>query len=169
MLPYTAALAFLPFVTVIGLWVAWSDMKFMRIPNNAVLALLAVWVVVGVLTLPLATWGWGWAIGIIVLVVGFILSALNLIGAGDAKFTAVMAPFFVLADPISVIALFCACLLGAFVVHRVLRRIPAVTMATPDWESWRHIKFPMGLALSATIIIHLVMVILAHGSAAAAP
>ncbi len=44
---YRTALWFLPFVLPIALWVAWSDMKFMKIPNKAVLALVAVFAVVG--------------------------------------------------------------------------------------------------------------------------
>lgn len=41
----TTALWFLPFALPIAVWVAWSDMKFMRIPNKAVLALTAVFLV----------------------------------------------------------------------------------------------------------------------------
>ena len=43
-----AALILLPFATAIGVWVAWSDMKSMKIPNQSVLALLAVWLIVGI-------------------------------------------------------------------------------------------------------------------------
>ena len=39
MLPTAAALTFLPFAAAIGIWVAWSDMSSMKIPNKAVLAL----------------------------------------------------------------------------------------------------------------------------------
>ena len=42
---------FLPFALPIAVWVAWSDMKFMRIPNKAVLALTAVFLVVGLAAL----------------------------------------------------------------------------------------------------------------------
>ena len=38
----SSALWFLPFVLPICFYVAWSDMRAMRIPNNAVLALLGV-------------------------------------------------------------------------------------------------------------------------------
>ncbi len=168
MLPVTAAWAFLPFVTVLGLWVAVSDMKEMRIPNAAVLALLAVWLVVGPIVLPLATWGWGWLIGLIVLVVGFALNQVGWVGAGDAKFAAAMGPFFVKASWLPVLGIFCACVLGAFVLHRLLRNIPPLRRATAGWKSWDHIKFPMGMALSATLVVHLILVI-AAGSAAAAP
>ncbi|MFT4151708.1 MAG: prepilin peptidase [Paracoccaceae bacterium] len=168
MIPVQAAWAFLPFVAAIGLYVAWSDMKSMRIPNIACLALAAVYLIVGPMVLPLADWGWGWLIGLVVLVIGFGLNAGGLVGGGDAKFAAAMAPFFVKSAWMPVLGLFAACVLAAFVLHRILRAIPAVRRATPGWTSWDHIKFPMGMALSATIVIHLVLVICA-GSAAAAP
>ena len=51
--PALAALIFLPFVLPIAIWVAWSDMKFMKIPNKAVVALAAVFLLLGPLALPL--------------------------------------------------------------------------------------------------------------------
>ena len=66
-----------------------------------------------------------------------------------------MAPYFVTGDIRIILALFAACLLAAFVAHRIARSIPAVRSATPDWISWNHIKFPMGLALSGTLIFYL--------------
>ncbi len=41
------SLWFLPPVAAIGLWVAWSDMKFMKIPNTAVIALALAYLVIG--------------------------------------------------------------------------------------------------------------------------
>ena len=152
----TQALSFLPFALPIAIWVSWSDMKFMKIPNNAVIALAAVWLIVGLIVMPFETWAWGWALLAIVLVVGFGANMVNLMGAGDAKFAAAMAPFFVLADFRFVLALFAACLLGAFVTHRVARRIPALSSLTTTWVSWTNKDFPMGLALSGTLIFYLV-------------
>lgn len=168
MLPVQAALWFLPFVTAIGLYVAWSDMRDMRIPNTACLALAAVYLVIGPFVLSLTDWGWGWLIGLIILVIGFVLNAVGAIGGGDAKFAAAMGPFFVKAEILPALALFAACVIGAFVVHRILRAIPPLRRATAGWKSWDHVKFPMGIALSATIIIHLVLVVL-PGTAVAAP
>ncbi|EEW26318.1 prepilin peptidase [Rhodobacter ferrooxidans] len=163
----TVALTLLPFVLPIAVWVAWSDMKFMKIPNKAVLALAAVYLVVGgglvaFGALGLKTWGWGWALGAIVLGVGFVVTILKMVGAGDAKFAAAMAPFFVGGDLRFVLLLFSACLIAAFVGHRAMRALPAVRRMTPDWESWTHAKFPMGLALSATLVFYLFAAILLH-------
>lgn len=150
-----ALLAFLPFALAIGIWVSWSDMKFMKIPNKAVLALLAVWVVVGIIVMPFDLWLWGLALGAVTLVVTFLATVAGLIGAGDAKFAAAMAPFFVTADPRFVMALFAACLLGAFGGHRGMRMVTPFRSATSDWASWTNKDFPMGLALSGTLIFYL--------------
>ena len=159
-----AAIAFLPFALGIGAWVAWSDMKFMKIPNKTMIALLAVWLVVGLgavgLTgLSLVSWAWGWAFAAIVLVIGFLANALRLVGGGDAKFATAMAPFFVGADWRTVFVLAASCLIGAFVAHRLARSIGAIRRATPDWVSWTSRDFPMGLALAGTLIFHLLLTI----------
>lgn len=154
-LPASAALVFLPFATAIGIWVAWSDMKAMKIPNKAVMALGLSFLVLGLLVLPLKVYGLALALGLVVLVAGFVATAAGLIGAGDAKFAAAMAPFFIGADLRFALGLFAACLLAAFFSHRLLRLVPAFRSATADWASWTHAKFPMGLALAGTLIFYL--------------
>lgn len=154
-----AALVLLPFASAVALWVMWSDMKFMRIPNKAVLALVVVFLVVGPFVLPFETWLWRWLHLGVVLVVGFVLSSARLVGAGDAKFAAAMAPFIDLADIGMFAYLFAAVLMASFFTHRGARHIPAVRRATPDWESWERRKdFPMGLALGGVLILYLVLV-----------
>jgi len=148
-------LVFLPFALAIGIWVSWSDMKFMKIPNKAVMALFTVWVVVGVFVVPFDLWLLGLALGAVTLVVTFLATVVGLIGAGDAKFAAAMAPFFITADPRFVMALFAACLLGAFVGHRGMRLVTPFRAATADWASWTNKDFPMGLALSGMLIFYL--------------
>jgi prepilin peptidase CpaA len=149
-----ALLWFLPFTLPIAIWVAWSDMKFMKIPNKAVLALLLVYLLVGLFVFPLKVYGWGWALAAILLLIGFIATSVRLTGAGDAKFAAAMAPFFATADIRLVLALFAACLLGAFASHRVLKFVPPYRAASADWESWTRKDFPMGLALSGTLLFY---------------
>jgi prepilin peptidase CpaA len=149
-----ALLWFLPFTLPIAIWVAWSDMKFMKIPNKAVLALLLVYLLVGLFVFPLKVYGWGWALAAILLLIGFIATSVGLTGAGDAKFAAAMAPFFATADIRLVLALFAACLLGAFASHRVLKFVPVYRAASADWESWTRKDFPMGLALSGTLLFY---------------
>jgi prepilin peptidase CpaA len=149
------ALWFLPFVLPIAVWVAWSDMKFMRIPNRAVLALVAVFGLVGLLALPLDDWAWRWTHLLVVLAIGFVANLAGLIGAGDAKFAAAMAPFFAGGDMTLVLALLAAAVLLAVVGHRAARAIGPVRAMTADWVSWTHKDFPMGLALSGTLVVYL--------------
>jgi prepilin peptidase CpaA len=66
-----------------------------------------------------------------------------------------MAPFFIGGDLRMILGLFAACLLSAFAAHRLGRAIPAFRARTADWLSWTHKKFPMGLALSGTLIFYL--------------
>ncbi|MBU9699230.1 prepilin peptidase [Rhodobacteraceae bacterium HSP-20] len=154
------ALWLLPPALAIGIWVAWSDMKFMKIPNTAVLALAGAYVVLGLPALPFDLYLWGLALGAITLVAGFLVATLRLVGAGDAKFAAAMAPYFAGSSLSLVSTLFAGCLIAAFLAHRLLRALPAFRRATPDWESWTHVKFPMGLALSGTIIFYFVIALL---------
>lgn len=150
-----AALWFLPFALPVAIWVAWSDVKFMKIPNMAGYAILAAYLALGWIALPWQVWLWGLALGAVVLVTGFVLNIAGAVGAGDAKFAAAMAPMFVEADPRFLSALFAACLLGAFASHRLLARVTAFRLATADWASWTRKDFPMGLALAGTLVLYL--------------
>lgn len=154
----TEALWFLPLAVPVALFVAYSDLSQMRIPNKAVLALVAVFAVTGLFALPLAEYGWRWVHLAVVLAIGFGMTMLGMAGGGDSKFAAAMAPFVALGDVRLFLALFAACILVAFVLHRTLRAIPLVRRATPDWQSWTHRKFPMGLALSGALIVYLGLV-----------
>ena len=149
---------FLPFALPICIWVAWSDLKYMKIPNKAVLALAVVFLVVGpfVLGFP-SEYLWRLIHLIVVLVIGFALNMTGMIGAGDAKFAAAMAPFFPLGDMRLFMVLFAAVLIAAYITHRVFRRIPAITSRSPDWVSWTSKKFPMGLALGGALAAYLIM------------
>ena len=91
------------------------------------------------------------------LAIGFVLNAIANVGAGDAKFAAAAAPFFFPAHLPIILPLFAAFLLGAFAAHRLLRAIPAVRRATPDWVSWSRKDFPMGLALVGTFVTYLAL------------
>ncbi len=153
-----AALWLLPFAAPVCLWAAWSDLSTMKIPNRAVLALVGVFAIVGLVALPLPDYGWRWAHLAVILVAGFALSSLRLLGAGDAKFAAAMAPFVALPDAGRFLMLLAAVTLAAFVLHRLLRATPAVRARTEGWESWtRGRQFPMGFALGPALIFYLAL------------
>ena len=152
----TTALWFLPFVAPIAFYVAWSDLALMKITNKAVLALLVVFVVIGLFALPLPDYLWRYAHFGVVLVVGFILNALGLVGGGDAKFAAVMAPFIALGDWFLFFWVLAGVTMAAFVVHRLVMR-SALRARAPDWESWQSRQFPMGFALGPALVIYLAL------------
>ena len=132
-------------------------MKFMKIPNMAVLALFGVFVIVGLIALPLDEYLQRLLHLVVVLIIGFVISALGLIGAGDAKFAAVMAPFVALGDTFQMGYLLAAIILAAFVTHRLFQRSKAFRKLTPNWESWDNKDFPMGLALGSALVIYLAL------------
>lgn len=141
----------------VAAWVVLSDLRAMRIPNLAVLALLAVYTLVGALTLPFGAWAWAWVHFAVVLVFGFVLSLTGGFGAGDAKFAAAMAPFVALGDARLFLALFAAVALAGFVTHRAARGMALVRAQTPEWASWQRAEFPMGLALGPALIFYLAL------------
>jgi prepilin peptidase CpaA len=152
-----SALVFLPFALPVTIWVAWNDMKYMKIPNQAVLTLTVVFLLTGLIALPLAEYPWRLSHFAVVLAIGFVANLAGLVGAGDAKFAAPMAMFVPLSDLRLMLVLFAAVLLGAFATHRLFRAIPAVRRKTPDWQSWQRKDFPMGLALGSTLAFYLML------------
>jgi prepilin peptidase CpaA len=151
------ALWSLPFVLQICFIVAWSDMRAMRIPNWCVLAMFAVYIVIGIFTLPFNIFLWGFVSLIVVLVAGFVMNAIGMIGAGDAKFAAAAAPFIHLGDTRFFVALFAANIVAALVTHRLTAKTK-MTQLAPKWDSWERMwEFTMGLSLGGTLAIYLLL------------
>ncbi len=152
------ALWFLPFVLPICIWVAWSDLREMRIPNVSVLALAGVFLAVGLIALPFEVYYMRLLQLVIVLLAGFLLTSLGLVGAGDSKFAAAMAPFIAPGDYLMFLTLFAAVLIGSWITHRGAKAVPAVRRATPGWVSWDRGKlFPMGVALAGALVVYLAL------------
>lgn len=157
-LPVNAARAFLPFALPICAWVVFSDLKYMKIRNTAVLALALIYAVVGFFVLPTDLYIGGWVNGLVMLVVGFVAASLGLVGAGDAKVFSAIALFVNRGDIPRFAILMAACLLVGYVAHRLLRATPVATKLAPDWESWSRTKeFPAGLSLGFLLIAYFVI------------
>lgn len=110
----------------------------------------------GFIALPFEVYLWRLVSLCVVLVIGFITNALRLIGGGDAKFAAAIAPFFAASDIREILFLFSATMLAAFVTHRLFAKIGVIRAQTTDWVSWQAgNKFPMGFPLSGTLIFYL--------------
>jgi prepilin peptidase CpaA len=161
MITPTGALILMVPVLPIAIWAATSDLKRMKIPNKSVLAMAAVWPALGWLAVPTwSAWLWGFAIMAIVLVALYLLYTTGTFGAGDAKYAAAMSGIFVGAPIGFFLALVAASMIGALILHRIARGIPAIRRMTPDWISWeQRLYFPFGLALSMIVVFYLVAAI----------
>ena len=160
-LTLTQAIWFLIVALPVSVYISWTDMKFMKIPNKAVLVLIAGFAVMGLIALPFDEYLWRYVHLVTVLGIGFVLASAGAMGAGDAKFATAMAPFIAFQDLTLVLTLFAAMLLGAFVAHRLAGRVPAIRSATADWASWGEKRdFPMGLALGGTLVCYLLLPLL---------
>jgi prepilin peptidase CpaA len=160
MLEPTDAMILLVPVLPIALWAAVSDLKRMKIPNTSVLAMAAIWPLIGWYLVGMTAWLWGFALMAIVFVLGFLMYLTGTFGAGDAKYAASMAGMFVGGNIGEILLIIFVCMVGALFVHRVLRSLPVVRNATPGWESWeRRRYFPFGLSLSAIVVFYLLAAI----------
>lgn len=153
----SSALWFLPFVTPIAIWAAWSDLARMKIPNLAVLALLVLLIPLGFIAMPAVDWLWRLVNAPVVLAFCFVLFAAGAMGAGDAKYAAVAAPLFAKQDAMLIMMLTSATLLAGFALHRIVLHTPALRRHMPDWHSWERKDFPMGLVISGIILFYLLI------------
>lgn len=153
--PSLAAGWFLIVALPICFWVAWSDLARMKIPNAAVLALLAGFAVIGPFVLELPDYGWRWVHFVVLLLLGMGANAVGAMGAGDAKFIAGAAPYVALADLTQMIWILAATAIAGFAIHRLAMRL-GVDRLTPNWVSWSAgNRFPMGFPLAVALAFYL--------------
>lgn len=152
----TAALWFLPFIVPLCLYAVYTDLSRMKITNRTVLAMVAVFVVVGAFVLPLDLYLWRYLHLLVALIIGMALNAAAIMGAGDSKFIAAAAPFIAIGDLQMVLALLTVCVFLALIVHRLIKRT-ALRRLAPGWTSWdAGKKFPLGFALGPTLSLYLI-------------
>ena len=149
--------AFLLPAIPICLWVIYSDLSAMRIPNLAVLALIGVFAAIGPFVLPLAEFGWRWLHLVVVIAVLLIGAVAGHVGMGDVKFAGAMALFVRREDIVGFFWLLCIVVIVSFLLHRTLRRMPALRPGLSGWRSWEHPRFPMGVPLAASLLIYLAL------------
>ncbi len=147
---------FLAAAVPLSIYAGWSDLKTMTIPNWVSIALIAAFIVIALFTLPFDTVLWRLGGAAIVLLVGFILNAIKVLGGGDAKYLAAIAPFIALHDLSAFMVIFSVSLIVTLALHRVAMRIKPLRRATPDWVSWEAGRnFPMGISIATAIIVYL--------------
>jgi prepilin peptidase CpaA len=143
----------------------------MKIKNLAVLAMLAIFVVVGPMLLPLGDYAWRYAHFAVVLAIGYLMSAGLGFGAGDMKYMAAVAPFVPVADLGAIAMLFLLWSVILLVLFWLARRSDALRMAAPGWV-WltdtaeraggvRKLKTPFGVALAPTVTTYFALAAIA--------
>ena len=120
-------------------------------------------VAIGFLVFPATEVLWRLLQLVIVLAVTFVMSSLGVLGAGDAKFAAAMAPFVAATDITFVMLLFVIAVVLGFASHRFARSVPAIRNMAPNWESWERTRdFPMGYPLAVTLFLYLVLIAIGY-------
>lgn len=156
------SIAFLIFVAPLCIYVAWNDLRAMKIPTWSTDALAIIFVVIGVFVMPFSEYAWRYSHFFVVLMLAMLLNAVGTMGAGDSKFLASAAPFVALEDVGFVFMLLGAGMFFGFFVHRAAKAIPAVRNLVPDWESWHQGKrFPLGFPMGGVLIFYLALPLLA--------
>ncbi|MBO9408939.1 prepilin peptidase [Shimia sp. R9_1] len=120
----------------ICLYAFYVDMKFKRISNMTVWALFAVFIVVGLASLPLMDFVWRFANYAVVFAILLLMWMLRQMGAGDVKMAAVGALFVDRADAGDMMWIAFASLIAATVATLIVRFTPLRKLA-PDWAAWR--------------------------------
>lgn len=148
----------LPPAIIIGIWVAWSDMKFMRIPNTACLALFVSFMALGFLIFDLGEYGIRIAQGFVVLIAGFFATSIGLVGGGDSKYAAALAPFVALSDIFPFIFIVGIISFISIALHKLVGITPGLKGYIKDWDSWNaHGMFPFGITLAGSLVVYLLL------------
>ncbi|MEM1277597.1 MAG: prepilin peptidase [Pseudomonadota bacterium] len=148
-----ATAAMIPLMAVIG----YLDLKYLKIPNWSVLAILGVFLVTGLWGLPLEVFLWRLGYAVLVFLAGFLLFMFGRgrIGGGDMKLIAVLVPFITPADIPSLLLLLSLISLAGIMIHRFIyarRRGEDI-----GWEALdQKIYFPVGLFIGFVMCIYLV-------------
>ncbi len=158
MITSSGALILLVPALPIAIWATLNDLKKLKIPNKAVLAMAAIWPLLGWLAVPTWTaWFWGLGFMAIGIALAYLAFALFNFPGGDGKYAAAISPFFVGADISYVLMLVLICMMGATLAFQVIRVLPGIRSVTTGWEGFKHWRIvPFGLALSAMAIYYLV-------------
>ena len=147
----------LAIATPFALWAAWSDLKFMLIPNDLSTFAALAFILIMPFFLPLDDFGLRVAIAGWVLIAGFLLNAIGQVGGGDVKFATVMVPYAMPQDYQILLTIYLSALLLCFVLHRVAKLALRNSAIVADWKSFdAGGKFPMGLPMALAILVYLI-------------
>ena len=135
-------------------WAIWLDLTALCIPNWLVGGVLGVFLVAGLVALPLDLFAWRLGQGVLLLAIGFGLFSVGVLGGGDAKLVAALAPFVPWVDVGHVMALFAIIAIVTLMLFVLTRRV--VRNRHTGWDALdQDVNFPMALAIAPTMILYL--------------
>ncbi len=134
------------------LWAAWSDLKFLKIPNILSILLAVSFVVVGIFVLPFEDYLWRLFVGVAAFTIGFVIYLSGAIGGGDIKFIAAMLPFVAWADLLSFMFLISIMSLAGVAIHKLVGKLKLAPKGWKSWNSGR--KFPFGFSLAGALLYY---------------
>jgi prepilin peptidase CpaA len=145
-------------ITPLMLYVIYSDLKTMKIPNKAVLAVFAVFLATASWGLPFDTFLWRLLAGLIAFVIGYFvyMASGGNIGGGDVKLLAALVPFVPLDGVLFVLGVFALSSLALILFHQAVRI--GFRKRTTGWKTFdQAVYVPLGVALGFTMILFLGM------------
>ena len=156
-------------------YIFWVDMKHKKISNLSVWALFAIFVVVGLASLPILEFAWRFANYAVVFAVLLLMWMARQVGAGDVKMAAVAALFVNKGDASHMLIITFASIAVAIVATLIVRATPLRKLA-PDWAAWKlkasqnninvgkgdQMTIPMGTGIGLALCTYLLLGVL-HG------
>lgn len=129
----------------------------MKILNTTNIGLFLCFVVLGPFLFPLEQYGLRLSQGAVMLIAGIILTTAGMMGGGDSKFIAAMAPYIALQDALGFLFLLSALSLITVALHRGIGAIKPMQASLAGWKSWgaERKKFPFGVTLGSALFVYL--------------
>ncbi len=164
MLSFEAALVAAVVLTPLMLYAAYSDLRYLRLPNWLVIATFVAFVLIAVGDILFndetgMSWGiFAWRIGAVIFffILGFLVHMTGVVGGGDMKLLAALVPFVAPIDAQFVLIAYCVIALLYCGIHWVIRKSPVA--AGSSWASLNETDrrgkmiIPVGVIFGITVV-----------------
>ena len=140
-----------PLLLGTGVYAAWSDVKYRRLPNVLVLLVAGMGLSYAAIDAGLSAAGSGLLHGLAALLVGLALYSRGVVGGGDIKYYAAVAMWFPLGQGFRLLGLVSLAGLALVLGWLIWRRLTGKTVnfkASEDSD-----KLPFGVAIAAGAVL----------------
>ncbi len=140
-----------PLLLGTGVYAAWSDVKYRRLPNVLALLVAGMGLSYAAIGAGLSAAGSGLLHGLTALLVGLALYSRAVVGGGDIKYYAAVAMWFPLGQGFRLLGLVSLAALALVVGWLIWRRLTGRTVNFKASENSD--KFPFGVAIAAGAVL----------------